>query len=58
MASAGMVDWLELEDEATVVLKSYLRLVRQVAANSHESKIALLSQNEERVLSVRAPDFV
>ena len=58
MASAGMVDWLELEEEATVVLKSYLRLVRQVAANSHESKIALLSQNEERVLSVRAPDFV
>jgi nuclear pore complex protein Nup205 len=52
MGALAMVDRLELEEEATVILKAYLRLVRQVAANSHESKIALLSRNEERVLSV------
>jgi nuclear pore complex protein Nup205 len=51
----SMVDRLELEEEGTLILKAYLRLVRQVAANSPESKITLLSRNEERVLSVCPP---
>jgi nuclear pore complex protein Nup205 len=51
----SMADRLELEEEGTVILKAYLRLVRQVAANSHESKMTLLSRNEERVLSVGPP---
>ena len=47
-----MYDRLEIDEETTVVLKSYLRLIRHVAASSHDSKIALLSKNEDRVLSV------
>jgi len=47
-----MFDRLEIDDETTVVLKSYLRLIRKVAASSHDAKIALLSKNEDRVLSV------
>jgi nuclear pore complex protein Nup205 len=49
-----MYDRLEIEEESTVVLKSYLRLIRHVAASLHESKITLLSKNEDRVLSVCA----
>lgn len=45
-------DRLEIDDESTVVLKSYLRVIRNVAANSHDAKISLLSKNEDRVLSV------
>jgi nuclear pore complex protein Nup205 len=47
-----MFDRLEIDEETTVVLKSYLRLVRNVAASSHDAKLALLSKNEDRVLSV------
>ena len=47
-----MYDRLEIDEETTVVLKSYLRLIRNVAASSHDAKIALLSKNEDRVLSV------
>ena len=47
-----MYDRLEIDEETTVVLKSYLRLIRNVAASSHDSKITLLSKNEDRVLSV------
>jgi len=45
-------DRLEIDEETTIVLKTYLRLIRNVAANSHDAKIALLSRNEDRVLSV------
>jgi len=45
-------DRLEIDDETTIVLKTYLRLIRNVAANSHDAKITLLSRNEDRVLSV------
>jgi hypothetical protein len=47
-----MVDRLEIDEESSVVLKSYLRLIRNVAASSHDVKIALLSKNEDQVLSV------
>ena len=47
-----MYNHLEIDEETTVVLKSYLRLIRHVAASSHDSKITLLSKNEDRVLSV------
>jgi len=54
-------DRLEIDEETTVVLKSYLRLMRNVASSSHEVKLALLSKNEDRVLSVyplkNPPDF-
>lgn len=45
-------DRLEIDEETTVVLKSYLRLIRNVAASSHDAKLTLLSKNEDRVLSV------
>jgi len=54
---AVMYDRLEIDEETTVVLKSYLRLIRNVAASSHDAKIALLSKNEDRVLSVWTPSF-
>ena len=47
-----MYDRLEIDEETTVVLKSYLRLIRNVAGSSHDAKIALLSKNQDRVLSV------
>jgi nuclear pore complex protein Nup205 len=47
-----MYDRLEIDEESTVVLKSYLRLIRNVAASSHDAKMALLSRNEGQVLSV------
>ena len=47
-----MYDRLEIDEETTVVLKSYLRLIRHVAASSRASKTTLLLKNEERVLSV------
>ena len=47
-----MYDRLEIDEETTIVLKSYLRLIRNVAANSHEVKLSLLQKNEDRVLSV------
>jgi nuclear pore complex protein Nup205 len=50
--SPVIYDRLEIDEETTVVLKSYLRLIRHVAASSHDSKIVLLSKNEDRVLSV------
>jgi nuclear pore complex protein Nup205 len=45
-------DRLEIDEETTVVLKSYLQLIRNVAANSRDARSALLSKNEGRVLSV------
>lgn len=53
-----MLDKLEIDEETTVVLKSYLRLVRNVAASSHDAKLTLLSKNEDRVLSVPNLYFV
>ena len=47
-----VLDRLEIDEETTVVLKSYLRLIRNIAASSHEAKLTLLSKNEDRVLSV------
>jgi nuclear pore complex protein Nup205 len=49
---SAVYDRLEIDEETTIVLKSYLRLIRSVAANSHEVKLALLQKNDERVLSV------
>jgi nuclear pore complex protein Nup205 len=51
-----VLDRLEIDDETTVVLKSYLRLIRSVATGSHEVKLSLLSKNGDRVLSVRTTD--
>ena len=50
-----MYDRLEIDEETTGVLKSYLRLIRHVAAGSHDAKITLLSKNDDRVLSVCPP---
>lgn len=48
-------DRLEIDEETTIVLKSYLRLIRNVAAYSRDAKSSLLSKNESRVLSVCDP---
>ena len=50
-----MFDRLEIDEETTIVLKSYLRLIRSVAESSHDVKLALLQKNEDRVLSVNNP---